>query len=84
MNNNRRKRINAIAGQLDAMLEAVEVICEEEVEYLEDMPENLQDSAKYEVAENAIINLQDAIGSIEEAIGYLKESEGCAWQQKNR
>jgi hypothetical protein len=39
------------------------------------MPENLQDSAKYEVAENAIINLQDAIGSIEEAIGYLKESE---------
>lgn len=75
MNNNRRKRIAEIEEKLEALKLEVEGIIDEEQEYIECMPENLQGGEKYERGEEAISSMDSAMSSIEEAIDYLSESK---------
>lgn len=53
----------------------IEDILSEEQDYLDNMPENLQYSERYENAETNCENLQAAINSIEEAVCNLGESQ---------
>ena len=48
------------------MLDDLNEVMEEEQEYLDNMPENLQDSEKAETANEAVENLQEAICLLEE------------------
>lgn len=38
------------------------------------MPENLQNSEKYETAEAACENMESAVSSLEEALDYIEEA----------
>lgn len=67
MNNTRRKDIseaikiaNEIQEKLEELQSVIEQIKEEEQEYLDNMPENLSGSERYEKAEAAVDNLDAA------------------------
>lgn len=86
MNNARRKAIREIVKKLETIEEEIcfvkentETLKDEEEEYLENIPENFQNSERYEKAEDAFCNLESAIDlldclDIDEIIKYLEES----------
>ena len=86
MNNERRKRIekviasiNELQDQLEELQLTVEEVRDEEQEYLDNVPENLQSSERYENAENALCNLEDAVNwfdnlDIDELTSALEEA----------
>lgn len=74
MNDKRRNKIAKAASILEAVLNMVETIHDEEQDCLYNMPENLEYSERYEKMENAVEKLDDAISSIEEAKDALEEA----------
>lgn len=86
MNNTRRKaikevmkKIENLEGLLIEIKEELEFIRDEEEEYMNNIPENLQTSERYEKAEAATDNLYAAVDELEEfdfeqLLTYLEES----------
>lgn len=86
MNNSRRRDIRRAAALLEQVRELlseahsiVEDAAAEEQDYVDNMPENLQQSERYYTAEQAASTLQeaaDAIGEIDidELVGRLEEA----------
>lgn len=74
MNKIRRKAIDALNDRLEELLSDLEAIYDEEQEYLDSIPENLQGSERYEIAESAVENLDSTISSIQEALDYMTEA----------
>ena len=60
MNKIRRKALADIQEQLETLKEELEALKEEEEDYRDNMPENLQGSERYEAAESACDNLDNA------------------------
>lgn len=58
MNRKRRERIEFFQGELQSILE-------EEQEYFDNIPENLQESERAQQSEKAISNLEEAISLLE-------------------
>lgn len=75
MNKARREAIEKVVGELRDIQSAVEELRDEEQEYLDNIPENLQGSERYDLAEQALENLNSAYDSIEEAASYLEDAE---------
>ena len=75
MNNNRLKKILSIITSMNSIEEELIDILNEEQEYFDNMPENLQYSSRGERAENAIDNLEESIESLYSSIEYLNEIE---------
>lgn len=75
MNNPRRKRIAAIQGKLSELMEELNAILEEEQEAFDNFPETLQESERGQVMQEAIDNLEYAVGCFEEIDGYLEEAQ---------
>lgn len=73
MNNARRKKIRTIAEQLGEIMTELEMLKDEEEEYLNNIPENLQSSERYELAENAIDDIDSACDNLDEAIISIEE-----------
>ena len=66
---------------MQELQEAVEEIRDEEEEYMENMPENLQGSERYEIAEAAVDALSSAVdwfdnADIDELTSSLEEAKG--------
>ena len=76
MNDGRRKGLHDVNEKLNEAIEALEVFLEEEQSYVENMPENLQGSEKYELAELAIGELEEAISNIGEAVSNIDSAIG--------
>lgn len=77
MNKIRRKNIQevinkltALSCELENLVSDVESIQDEEIEYRDNMPENLQGSEKYEAADNAC----DSLESAKDALSDMKDS----------
>lgn len=87
MNKKRRKEIDEAikrANELQVMLQElqgfIEEIRDEEQEYIDNIPENLQGSKRYEVAEISMENLDNAVdwfcnADIEDLVSLLEESK---------
>lgn len=60
MNKVRRKNLQSIIDRLEDIKADLEEITYEEEEYRDNIPENLQSSEKYERADEACDNLNDA------------------------
>ena len=74
MNAERRKKLAAVAEFIaDELKSALEELRDEEQDYFDNIPENLQQGERYEQAESALDNLESAISSLEETVGYLEE-----------
>ncbi len=72
MNKARRKALSAIIDKLEELKCDLEVLQSEEEEYRDNMPENLQNSERYEVADNACSNMEDAVSYLEDAISSIE------------
>ena len=90
MNKNRRKELCAVANKLlllnrdgdniEADLEAIKnelgMILYDEEYYMDSIPENFQNGCRYQAAEDACNNMENAIdalddGNIDDAISYI-------------
>ena len=88
MNKTRRQAIDKIIERIknelpldvvDSILSDIEAIKGEEQESLDNMPENLQGSERYEISEAAVDSLDEAHDALEEiknALDYLNEAKG--------
>lgn len=76
MNRIRRKALNDIKDQIEMLRCTLEQLAEEEEEYRDNMPENLQGSERYEKADEACDSLNSALDSLDEAVEYIDEA--CA------
>lgn len=74
MNNTRRKELQAIIDKLEDLKGDLELLQEEEEEYRDNMPENLQGSERYEMAEEAISNIEEAVSGLEDVISYIESA----------
>lgn len=74
MNNKRRKHINNIINILETSKDEISEILEEEQDAFDNLPENLMESERGELAQNAIDLLEEAVNNVEEAINNLEEA----------
>lgn len=75
MNNPRRKVLQELYDIISEAKDKLEIVRDEEEEYKEHIPENLQGSERYERAEAAVDSLADAIYSLEEALDSIEEAK---------
>ncbi len=88
MNNKRRKsiaeiisKLNSFSEEVESILYDIEIVKDEEEECLENFPENLQGTERYNKVEESADNLntaydvcQDVVDNIEEIISTLEEA----------
>lgn len=72
MNKTRRKALKALMDQLEDIKSSLEEIQSEEEDYRDNIPENLQGSERYEIADAACDNLSDAVSSLEDVISSIE------------
>lgn len=75
MNKERRKQLAKAQELLEQAQGIIEDCLSEEEDYRDNMPENLQGSEKYDIADNACDNMDSALESIEEAISSVEEAQ---------
>ena len=75
MNKTRREALQKVYDLIADARDTLEMLRDEEDEYRENMPENLQESIRYEAASEAVDNMDSAISSIEDALDYIEEAQ---------
>lgn len=75
MNKQRRKDIDTLIQGLEEIREQIQFVLEEEQEYLDNIPENLKNSERYETAETAVQELNEADDSIDDIIEHLENAK---------
>lgn len=74
MNNQKREKLKLARGFLSKASDIVSNVLDDEQDCLDNMPENLQYSDKYERIEAAISKLEDGLNNIEAAEECLEEA----------
>ena len=74
MNNQRRKEVGAIRNKLGELLSRLESLRDDEQAAFDAIPENLAGSQKYEAAEEATTNLDEACESMQQVLDQLDEA----------
>ena len=75
MNKMRRKRLDEAIELLNQAKDIIDECESEEEEYKDNMPENMQNSERYENADNACDNLMSASESIDDIISSIEEAQ---------
>lgn len=75
MNKHRRKELDEIITELENLKGRIESASDEEREYYDNMPENLQDSEKGQAADMAADALMTAIDTCDEVISSIEEAK---------
>ena len=65
--------LRQLAKGLDKVSMDVGSICFDEQNYMDCIPENLQGSEKYDIAESAVDNLENAVQALDSSSEYVKE-----------
>lgn len=76
MNDKRRKRLSEASALLSRASDIISDVLDEEQDCLDNMPENLQYSDRYESMEAAVDRLNDALSEIDSAENSLSEARG--------
>lgn len=71
MNNTRRNAIKKLIADAEYIKDRLDSILEDEQDALDNMPESLQDTERYERMEEAVSNLEYALDGIDDVINYL-------------
>lgn len=72
MNKKRKTEVTRIIGNLRQSLEDLEGVQGDEESALDNIPENLQGSQRYEDTEEALERIDDAVSSVQDAIENLE------------
>ena len=67
MNQSRRNQLRDIQQQLQDIYERLAILCNEEQEAYDNMPESIQDSARGDAAQSAIDTLESVRDQVQEA-----------------
>lgn len=73
MNKIRRQQLRKWLEDMENIKSELEVIRDDEQDYFDNMPENLQGSQRGMDAEEAIEQMEEAVSSIEDAISIIEE-----------
>lgn len=73
MNNDRRKRIEAVCSILEDARAELEALAEEEQEAHDNLPESIQSGEKGEAMDEAVSKLEDAASAVEDITMSLGE-----------
>ena len=76
MNDRRRKRLSEASALLSRASNIISDVLDEEQDCLDNMPENLQYSDRYESMEAAVDRLNDALSELDSAENSLLEARG--------
>lgn len=71
MNYQRRKALNAVKDQIEALTHELQNILDEEQDSFDNMPESLQASERGEASESAIYNIEAALNDLSNSIDYI-------------
>jgi predicted nucleic acid-binding Zn-ribbon protein len=74
MNAERRKAIDQLRAEIDALKTRIGDLAGEEASYRDDLPENMQDGEKYDKADAAVDALEAAQDSLNDAMEELDEA----------
>lgn len=74
MNKTRRNLLSQAYDNLEKLSAIIEEIKDQEEEYRDNIPENLQGSERYEKAEAACDNLESALDALGECLDYIEEA----------
>ena len=72
MNAKRRKALNEIEQKIIELKDDLETIREEEEDYMENMPENLWGSERYDNAQESIDELEEAKDNLEAVVSLIE------------
>lgn len=67
MDKRRRERLRDALRSVEAIVAILQGVCDKEENCMDNYPENLQGTEKYEKMEDAVEHLNDAIDKLEEA-----------------
>lgn len=74
MNKKQRNELERIAGQLEELRSDLEVICDEEDEKLDNIPDNLYGSDRYNDMQEVRDNLEEVIADLDNTIENLRDN----------
>lgn len=74
MNKQRRKELAEVIRQIEVARALLDDITGAEVYYKDNIPENLQTSERYQQAENACTNMEEAGEALEDVVCKLEEA----------
>lgn len=90
MNDARRKQIDSLIASMRDLTDLVETlqagiqdVLDEEQEYLDNMPENMQQSERASIAEEAISALEEAASAADDIVGNLQTIEDALENAKS-
>ena len=67
MNERKRKKLTVVSGLLDRALDIINAVAEDEQDSMDNIPENFQETDRFEKMENAVELLESAADQIESA-----------------
>lgn len=73
MNNPRKKRIESIMENLQSAKEELEDVLSEEMDVLDAIPENLQNSERCELSSEAVYIMSDSVEKLDGILSELQE-----------
>lgn len=71
MNKQRREKIREVRNEIESCKNKLQIILDEEQDYFDNMPENLQGSMRGSSSEDAIDTLTECIDELDEIIKEL-------------
>lgn len=74
MNEKRRGSLRAALELLGRAASIIDTVCDQETDAMDNYPENLQGTDRYESMEDAVDNLNEASEKIEEAKEYVEQA----------
>ena len=72
VNEKRRERLRDALRHLTNAASIVDTVCDKEQDCLDNYPENLQGTDRFEQMEDAVDNLNDALEKIDEVKGHIE------------
>ena len=74
MNKTRRKSLQTAVLYIDKAIDIINDAKYDEQGCIDNTPENLQNSERYEAMESAVDNLEEAADSLKEALHYIEKA----------
>ena len=72
MNETKRRSLREALSLISRAIIITENVCDKEQDAMDNCPENLQNTDRFEAMENAVENLNDAVEKLEEAKGQIE------------
>lgn len=74
MDDRRRGQLRDVLSMLSNAASVVEMVCDKEQDCVDNYPENLQSTERFEKMEDALDNLNDALEKIDDAKSYIQSA----------